>query len=188
MERFTQTIRPSPGWVPIATVLRPFGIKGALRCKLFNLASQSLRAGVRVSLRLADKQREFCVQRVQHGCRIHLSELASRTEAEAWRGAGIWIRREDLPKLARDELYLVDVLDQFAYLPDGRLLGRVVAFADNGAQRVVCIKTEGQRTVEIPFVKPIVHEVRPDGGIVLNPPAGLFEICGGLSRYTNPRK
>lgn len=137
-----------------------------------------MRVGVHISLRLADKEREFCVQRVQPGCRVHLSGLASRTEAEAWRGAGVWIRREDFPKLACDELYLVDVLDKFAYLPNGRLLGRVVAFADNGAQPVVCIKTEDRRMVEIPFVKPIVHAVRPDGGIVVNPPAGLFEIYG----------
>ena len=164
-------------WIPIAVVSRPFGLAGALRCRLLNRDSCSLQQGVYVRLQLPSSCMTAQVQSVCAKNCIRLQEVNTPQQAKLWQGADVLMRRCELPALLHDELYLSDLINKSAYTPQGDYLGRIIAFADNRAQHLVCLQTEAMQRVQIPFVKPILQGTTAQGDIIIDPPAGLLEAC-----------
>ncbi|MEM7403013.1 MAG: PRC-barrel domain-containing protein [Myxococcota bacterium] len=164
-------------WIPIAVVSRPFGIAGAMRCRLLNRDSHSLQQGVYVRLQLPNHTMTAQVQSICAKNCICLQEIQTPQQAKLWQGADVLMRRCELPALLHNELYLSDLINKSAYTPQGEYLGRIVAFADNRAQHLVCLQTEAMQRVQVPFVKPILQGTTAQGDIILNPPIGLLEAC-----------
>ena len=171
------TVESENPWIPIAVVSRPFGVAGALRCRLFNPDSQSLREGVGIRLQLPALCTTYSIQSVFSRSCICVREIQSCEQAASWRGAHVFMRRCDFPDLLGQELYLADFINKSAYTSKGQRLGRIVAFSHNGAQPLVCIQANSNTRVQIPFVKPILQETTAQGDIILNPPHGLLETC-----------
>ncbi|MEM7588638.1 MAG: ribosome maturation factor RimM [Myxococcota bacterium] len=164
-------------WIPIAVVSRPFGVNGALRCRLLNPESQSLREGVRIRLRQPTLCKTFSIQSVCSKCCVSVREIQSREQAASWRGADVFMHRCELPALSSHELYLADLVNKDVYTCRGDRLGHIIAFSHNGAQPLVCIQISPSKKVQIPFIKPILRETTPQGDVILDPPAGLLETC-----------
>lgn len=141
---------------------------------------------------------------------IRLDGVDSRDEVEERRGARIYVKEEDRPRMSRDE-YLV-----------GDLAGMRVALAESPEDIIGCIRSvvtrqelcaasgagaaaaavandlieialggavdngEGESTL-VPFVKQIVPMVsRRDRLVLLTPPEGLLEIAKVNNKYKPP--
>jgi 16S rRNA processing protein RimM len=162
-----------PAWVRIGVVARPHGVRGGLKLHLDNPDSEVLRAGLPV--RLGDEERT--VARVYGTALVDLDGVSGRDAADALRGREVLVRREDFPPPSEDEAYLVDLLGaRVLHDDDGRQLGVIEGFSDNGAQPLAEVRTPAGQVRLMPFVPGIVTHVDEDERVVkVAPPEGLLE-------------
>lgn len=101
-------------WVPLAEIARPHGVKGEVRLRLFNKASDTLLGLDEVLVRLPDgEEHEVSVETARRADSAILMKLYSvndRNRAEELRGALICVRRRDFPAPESGEFYAIDVV------------------------------------------------------------------------------
>lgn len=101
-------------WVPLAEIARPHGVRGEVRLRLFNKASDVLLAQDEVLVRLADgEEHEVSVdgaRRADEAILMKLHSVDDRDRADELRGAHVCVRRRDFAPLDEGEFYAVDVV------------------------------------------------------------------------------
>jgi 16S rRNA processing protein RimM len=110
---------------------------------------------------------------------LRLKEIATREQAAALGGAWVYLRAQDLDPLADDEFYWFQLTGAQVLTPEGRLLGRVEAITDAGAQELLVVSAPGKPELLVPLVDEMVRRIDPgEGRVVIDPPPGLLEAQG----------
>jgi 16S rRNA processing protein RimM len=94
-----------------------------------------------------------------------VADCADRTQAEALRGARIFVSRASFPRTGDDEYYWVDLIGADVINREHQLLGTVTGLIDTGGNDVLCVQPpaagptarEGEHL--IPFVSAYVDAV-----------------------------
>lgn len=111
--------------IELGFVTRPHGVRGELKVKLHFEQSMALFEVPRVLLGNGDEAPKpytvASVRRAGKGVLLALQGVATRDAAEALQGARICIERTELPALASDEYYLVDVVGCEVLGPTGTI-------------------------------------------------------------------
>jgi 16S rRNA processing protein RimM len=164
--------------VEVARVLDAWGVKGWLRVQPYAKDPQALfssrrwflrppelnpaRPAPRASAALPPLLR--IIEAREHGEDVVASvrDITDRNQAEALRGARIFVPRSSFPSAAIDEFYWVDLIGLQVFNRDGALLGEVSGLIDNGAHSVLRVRaapdaSTGERL--IPFVAAYVDQV-----------------------------
>jgi 16S rRNA processing protein RimM len=100
------------------------------------------------------------------GLRLGIKEIATRNQAEALVGCGIFIARTSLPPLDEDTNYWVDLIGMAVYNTHNEHIGRIVDIIPTGANDVYVVKTrQGHAADEIllPAIASVVLEVDVPG-------------------------
>lgn len=155
-------------WVPLAEIARPHGVRGEVRLKLFNAASDVLLEQDEVLVRLKDgEEHEVSVERARRADDAILMKLFSvddRDRAAELRGALLCVRRRDFPPLAEGEFYTVDVVGAEARL-NGERIGEVIDVISYPTALALVVRAM-DGTWEIPLAEPYVGTIDPASGIV----------------------
>lgn len=109
---------------------------------------------------------------------VRFEEVASRTDAEALRGAELELEidREEEAEEDPDAWYASELTDLAVRGADGRDLGVVADLEHYPAQDLLIVRTPDGRRVMLPFVEQLVPEVDLDARVIIaDPPGGLFE-------------
>ena len=164
-------------WVPLGRVLCPHGVKGALKLGLENPHSQSLQPGISLGFQISDHHLALAeITEIKGGGRIYFKEIPSRNEAEHMNLLPVFIRRDEMPALLDNEVYLIDLIGAQVIHSNGLPLGEISGFSDNRAQILAEVKTLKDEKVLVPFVEPILKSISKDNRtVILDPPLGLFE-------------
>src|SRR5580698_6494386 len=100
-------------WVPLADVLRPHGVRGELRLRLYNRDSDLLLEQEDVLVRFPDgEEQEVSVdgaRRADDAILMKLHSVDDRNRAEDLRGAVVCVRRAAFPAPAEGEFYACDI-------------------------------------------------------------------------------
>lgn len=164
--------------VLLGYVTSAFGTKGGLNIKLINENSTALT--VDKFLILTHEKyppKKLCLKTCLAGPRIFFAEISDRTEAEALKGAALYIDYQDLPKTDDDEFYLQSLMHARVVDTLGATLGSVVSFSDNRAQVLLVIKTPQGHQASIPLVRPIINQIDYQNNVItVDPPLGLLEL------------
>ena len=173
----TQT-ENTKNWIPIAVATRPFGIKGALKLRFFNENSDSLKEGVAVLIKTPrNREVETTVKSVVDGGRVYFDFIKDRTHAEEFIKSDVFIAAEDIPELEDDEVYLANLLGAECFDLSGKLFGTLEAFSENSPQLLAEVRLLDEKTLSVPFIKPILKEVSEDEKkITFDLPDGLLEL------------
>ncbi len=150
-------------WVPLAEVTRPHGVRGEVRLKLFNSASDVLLEQEEVLVRMQDgEEHEVTVERARRADGAILMKLYSvddRNRAEDLRGALVCVRRRDFPPPAEGEFYAVDVIGAEARV-EGERLGEVVEVLTYPSMEALLVRPDdGGGDWEIPLSDAYVGKV-----------------------------
>jgi 16S rRNA processing protein RimM len=162
--------------IEVARVLDAWGIKGWLRVQPYAKDPQALfssrrwflrppepnpvRPAPKVAVALPPLLR--VVEAREHGEDVVASvrDISDRNQAEALRGARIFVPRSSFPSAASDEFYWVDLIGLQVFNRDGVLLGEVSDLIDNGAHSVLRVRAAPDATERlIPFVAAYIDQV-----------------------------
>lgn len=179
-------VSSDPNAIAVAAVVGAHGVRGWVRVHLYDPNSSALRRGLVATLRAPQQEplplKITAVEPIpgKPVCRVQLAGITDRDQAEALRGRELWLARTDLPRLAKDEFYLADILGLPVerLRPDGSVqsLGTVVGLTSNGAQDLLEVEfqLEGRRpdTWLLPALPQFIAEV--EGRVLVELPLGML--------------
>lgn len=137
------------------------GLRGELSVRLHWPESTALATVTEVQLVKNSEQRLFKLgsARPGNGAQlVRLEGIDDRTTAEHWRGAKVLVERSQLPDLADNEYYLVDLVGSRVLAPDGEV-GVVVELVSYPSVDCIVIETATGQRVEQPLLPEWIAEV-----------------------------
>lgn len=160
----------------VGTIAGAFGVQGEVRLKSFCAEPADVASYGPVFTE--DGGRSFTVRltrAVVGGYGARLSGVATKDEADALKGTGLFVDRAKLPSLPDDEFYYSDLIGLAVHDTGGAVLGRVVAVHNHGAGDLIEVQPEGPRpAILLPFTKAIVPTVDLSARrVIVDMPEGL---------------
>ncbi|MGH7293619.1 MAG: ribosome maturation factor RimM [Polyangiaceae bacterium] len=161
----------SQRWVPLAEVMRPHGVRGEVRLRLFNRDSDLLLELDEVLVRFADGgEQDVSVdsaRRANDAILMKLHAVDDRDRADELRGARVCARRADFPPAEPGEFYACDLEGARVVVEGGDELGTVSELRSYPTLDVLVVKaSDGGRAWEVPLVEPVVKAIDVAGGTV----------------------
>lgn len=157
-------------WIPLAEIARPHGVRGEVRLKLFNKASDVLLDQDEVLVRLPDgEEHEVSVdgaRRADDAILMKLYSVDDRDRAEELRGALVCVRRRDFPALAEGEFYTVDIIGAEVRMNDVRLGVVTDVMSYPTIETLVVRADDGRGDWEIPITETYVAKIDPATRVV----------------------
>ena len=121
------------------------------------------------------------VSQRSHSGRLLLTteELGTREDADALRGAWVYVERGALKPLEGDEYYWADIKGLEVRTTEGKILGKVASVSDNGAHELWLVRGGRGREALLPIINGAIRELDLEKGLaVLALPEGLLEAQG----------
>jgi len=107
---------------------------------------------------------------------LAFEEVQTRNEAEALRGAKLFIETEELDEDDDEGWYEHELVGLDVRVGD-RVVGKVSGLHTMPVQDLLVVTDQDGKEILIPFVEQIVPEVNvADKYVLVTPPAGLFEV------------
>lgn len=150
-------------WVPLAAIARPHGVRGEVRLRLFNKASDVLLQQDEVLVRLPDgEEHEVSVdgaRRADDAILMKLHSVDDRDRADELRGALVCVRRRDFAPAEPGEFYAVDVIGAEVRLAGARI-GVVKELVSYPTVETLLVEADdGGGDWEVPLTETFVAEV-----------------------------
>lgn len=157
-------------WVSLARVLRPHGLRGALKVELWCEGLERLRARETVYLgKPGEPQGPFsvkhCAPHPSGAAVLTLAELTRLEEAQAFRGAWVMIPEKESVPAPEGSLYVHEWIDLVVVQENGSSIGRVAALLEHAAHWVLVVKSECGEVL-VPLVKEVVRNVDRSAGCI----------------------
>jgi 16S rRNA processing protein RimM len=173
-----------PGWLVVAVVRRPHGVRGELQLSLeTDRPGEVFRAGR--PLELGDERgrplgRRFTVAKARphkDGMLVVLAELTTRdAQVEALRGHTLLIPADEAAPAAEGEVLYRDLVG-CEVIVQGRSVGTVHDLLATGGAELLVVRRRGARELLIPFVAEMVRTVDVEAKRVeMELPEGLLEL------------
>jgi 16S rRNA processing protein RimM len=162
--------------VLVATIGKPFGVKGAITVRSHSdeLESRLLPGEVAYFSETTTEPETVVSARFSAGGGVvALAGVCSREGAETLRGRELWIEISQVQRPSSpDEWYTRQLVGLSCRAPDGSALGEVVAVQAQPAHDTLIVRWR-DIDIMVPFVHAIVPDV-DDSGVVIDDPGGLF--------------
>jgi 16S rRNA processing protein RimM len=154
----------------LGAVIAAHGLKGEVRVKTFTETPEGLAAYG--PLHIAGG-RALAVAAIRptkpDEAIIRFETVDNRNDADALRGAELFVPREALPAPQAEEFYHADLIGLRAEDVQGRVVGRVAALHNFGAGDVIEIVRADGDSVLLPFTRDVVTAVEPERMILALP-------------------
>jgi 16S rRNA processing protein RimM len=153
--------------VEIGVIVRPHGVRGAVKVRLHNPDTSLVRRGARLLLdgrpvRLVEVQPlpdcRYCI--------VHLEGVADCDAAEALRNQPLSVRRADLPPLKPGEYYHVEVIGARVETPAGQVIGTVAGILTTNVDVLEVRRPDGSEVL-IPVRDPYVLSIDRQHGVIV---------------------
>lgn len=156
--------------VKMAFVAHPHGIKGEAEIRLLNPNPEEsiLDEGMKVWLfpsspksKIHPQGEEWTISKLRFGNKVicQFEGIRDRTHLETLLPFEIFLDRADFPETDDGEVYLVDLIDMAVVDPDGKELGTLESFSDNGMQYLFDVRLTNGEMITLPYVETFFPEI-----------------------------
>lgn len=154
-------------------VSHPHGIRGEAELRLINTEDSVLEEGMEVLLIPASEKSSLplegelrTIEKIRFGNKVicRLSEVQDRTELEKMIPFEVYLDRALFPEPGEGEFYLVDLIDFPVVDPEGKELGKLESFSDNGMQTLFEVRLLDGSQLTLPYVDAFFPEVDVENG------------------------
>lgn len=162
--------------VAVGKVVKPHGVRGALKVLPYGETLAELDAGERLFSIEGGSQRRLTLVNLRLQNRVLIAqfdEIDTRELAEALAGKDLFIDKGRLPKLPSGEYYHFQLIGLSVQTIQGEVLGTLSAVLETGGNDVYVVENEGKELL-IPAIEEVISEVDlPNGKVVVDLPEGL---------------
>ena len=164
----------------VGKVIRPHGLRGLLRVWSYSQSEESFLRGGTIFLK-ADpekihERRVISVTPHKNFFLMELEKLESLEDAERFRGAEIFIRKDKLRRRAKDEYFWFELIGLEVYLRSGLYLGILEEILETGSNDIYVIRG-GEKELLIPAVHDVVKQIDLEKKkMIIDEMEGLFNI------------
>ncbi len=163
----------------MGSIARAHGLAGEVVVDVWSEAPERFQAGRAVTARLpGGAAREMVVETARpFGERllVRFAGIATRTQAEALRGADLTVARRDVAPAPEGAHYRFELVGLRVRTREGSRLGTVADVFATGSNDVIVVRGEG-REILLPHLATVVLEIdREAGEMVVEIPPGLNE-------------
>lgn len=152
--------------VHIATIVKPQGLKGELKCKLENDNFTLIENVSEVFLNDKDVPTRVLNKRVNGGfLYLALSTINSREKADLMRGFKIYADQKFIT-VPKDEYLISELINSRVISENGEQIGTLLDIQNFGAGDILIIE-QYKREYMVPFVKEVVLKVNASAGIIV---------------------
>ncbi len=159
--------------VKIASAFHPHGIKGQAELRLLNdnYDESILEDGMKVYLFPANEKsqiskagEEWVIQKLAFGNKVICSfnGMKDRTHLETLLPFELFVPRDSFPETENNEVYLVDLVDWDVVSTEGKKLGTLEGFSDNGQQYLFEIRLNDGSSITLPYVDAFFPEINSE--------------------------
>ena len=156
--------------IKLGFVAHPHGIKGEAELRLLNpnLDESVLDEGQKLWLfpsseksKLNPKGEEWVIEKLRFGNKVicQFEGIKDRTHLENLIPFEFYLDREEFPETEEDEFYLVDLIDLPVFSPEGKELGTLESFSDNGMQYLFEVRLVDGSKITLPYVDTFFPEI-----------------------------
>ncbi|MEQ8677465.1 MAG: ribosome maturation factor RimM [Aggregatilineales bacterium] len=171
----------SPEYLLLGEILRPHGIRGELRVKLFTDYPERINQLGYVFLGKSPESKKVTRHDVEH-MRMHqnygllkLKSIDDRNDAEVMRELFVMVHIEDAVPLDDDEIYLYQLIGIEVRTDSGDVIGVITEVLETGANDVYVIESPQYGEVLFPVLDETIVESDIDNGtITVRIPEGLL--------------
>ncbi len=150
----------------IGKILRPHGIKGAVKVECYVDEHFSTFKNVMITNKFAKAQVKTVQNLNKDFYIVTLDVIPDVDTAEKFRNQSIYIDRELYPEF-KEKLYMSDLINKPVVNEKGEEIGYMVDYDDYGASVVLTIKA-GVSSYQIPYVKDIIVYDEEKDAFVIN--------------------
>jgi 16S rRNA processing protein RimM len=163
----------------IGRVIGPHGLRGLLKIESYARSEDTLLTAGKIYLRQSPgKISEYeIISAVPHkgGSLIRLEGLDSGDQAEAYRGAEIFIRKVAVSR-DQDEYFWHELIGLRVYLETGRYLGTVKEILPTAGNDIYVVR-EGKEEFLIPAIHDVVKTIDLENGkMIISEVEGLLDL------------
>jgi|TARA_B110000467_G_scaffold137432_1_gene135524 16S rRNA processing protein RimM len=145
--------------VPLGKIVKPHGILGELKIRLFNSESKTLKVGQSVWVGFGGEDYEsYIIEKLSlqsEKSRLKLKNINDRNSAELFRNFTLSVCRDQFPETIDEEFYLVDLIGFNVVDQTGKMVGEVSDIMENPASDILIISYEDKEHL-IPLVDDFV--------------------------------
>lgn len=164
--------------IEIARVLKPHGIRGDLRVRLF---SENLEAFAERGFAYVKKDGDF--QRTAYTAvridapfvYVHIDGVDTRNDAEAMTGTTLYLSREELDAPDEGEHYIIDLIGLQIVDDEGNELGTLKEILQHGAADVYVVG--GKKSFMFPALKRVILDIDMQKRMIRLNAAALAEVA-----------
>lgn len=168
---------PAPGRVCLGVITKAHGTRGEVRIRSHTEDARAVAAYGPVTDETGSRTMTVKIVGESNGIvTARIEGVKDRTEAEALKGAKLYVPRSALPEPGEEEFYHCDLIGLRAELVSGGELGTVSAVHNYGAGDVIEIARPGRKApVLLPFTRAAVPVIDIGAGrIKVDLPEGAF--------------
>lgn len=170
--------RPAGELLAVGRVWRPHGVRGDVLVAITTDFPERIEAGIEVGIGAATAERWLRLEsaRIHKGCfLVHLAGISTRDEADALRGAWVFLPAQKRSSLPANYYYEHELAGLDCVGRDGATVGKVVELGSGTGTAMLTVRTP-KGDVLVPFISPIVVKVDlKERKVVIDPPKGLVD-------------
>lgn len=150
----------------IATILKPQGLSGEIKCKLCNPNINILQNITEIYIEGNDvPSRIVSLRFVKDFMFLKLGTIKTREKAELLRNKGVFLNKQAL-SVPSDEYLISDIIGSEVQSEDNQTIGTLVDIQNYGATDIFVIE-QYNRQYMVPFVDDIIKKVYPKQKVII---------------------
>jgi 16S rRNA processing protein RimM len=158
-------------YILIGLILGPTGLQGALRFRFYAESFDTLKS-YKVFYDQAE-QRQFRVKKIStyktNTVTLYLEGITTLTQAQELKGVSLYVKHEQLKKLAQDEYYYHDIKGLVVKDEEKKEIGYIEKVSNYGSGPLleIILQDTVLKSALVPFRKEFIKEVNLEKGYVL---------------------
>ena len=153
----------------VGQILGAHGVEGVLKIRPFTEKAENLKNYKPLLDHTGQKKFSFSFLSLHKGNWLaKLKGIKNREEAAVLKGEKLFVTRDQLKNLKKDEYYHEDLIgSRVKEKEDGLDKGTIIAVHNFGASDILEIKTPDEKNILVPFIKDSIKAVNIEKGYVI---------------------
>lgn len=151
----------------VGVITKTHGIRGEVKVYPTTDDPERFEALSEVTLQQGKQRKKLSIESVRYFKNLVILKfkgIDNINDVEAYKGAELYIPREEGEALSEDEYYIADIIGLTVVTDAGEQLGVVKDVLETGANDVYVIQRDGKKDLLLPAIKDCVQDVDVEAG------------------------